>query len=164
MSTWSERPVEVANLLNPAFCGQVIYSCAVAHQDEREDAFPYALAFLVLPLVLHSDTRGTMKATTRHFEVWLNVNPEIKVGLADRARSLVPFGREALTFLQQCRAFQIRETDAAIVISKGLRRIRRRFPPGEDTKACLAGAGILGKWFARENSPAAVYAALGLRP
>lgn len=164
MKSWSERPVEVANLLNPAFCGQVIYSCAVAHHAEISDAFPYAFAFLVLPLVLHSETRSTMKATTRHFEVWLNVNPEIKVGLAGRARSLVPFAREALTFLQQSKVFAVRDTDAGLVVTKGLRRTRRQFPPGEDTRGCLRGAAVVGKWFARANSPAAIYAALGLRP
>jgi hypothetical protein len=124
---------------------------------------PYALAFF-LPLVLHSDTRSTMKANTRHFEVWLNVNPEIKVGLVTRARSLVPFTREALGFLQRSGTLTIRETGAALVVSRSLRTLRRRFALGEDTKACIAGARVLGKWFGRANSPATIYASSGLRP
>jgi ABC-three component (ABC-3C) system Middle Component 3 len=117
MTRWEERPIEVANLLNPAFCGHVIYGCAEAHESEADKPMPYALAFLVLPLVLHSETRSTMKANTRHFEVWLSVNPEIKVGLATRARSLVPFARETLGFLQRSGTLTIRETDAALVVS-----------------------------------------------
>ena len=164
MTRWEERPVEVANLLNPAFCGLVIYVCAEAHESGAGKPIPYALAFLVLPLVLHSDTRSTMKPNTRYFEVWLNLNPEIKVGLATRARSLVPFTREALGFLQRSGKLTIRETDAALVVTRALRRPRRRFALGEDTKACLAGARVLGKWFGRANSPATIYASLGLRP
>jgi ABC-three component (ABC-3C) system Middle Component 3 len=118
MTRWEERPIEVANLLNPAFCGHVIYGCAEAHESEADKPMPYALAFLVLPLVLHSETRSTMKANTRHFEVWLSVNPEIKVGLATRARSLVPFARETLGFLQRSGTLTIRETDAALVMSR----------------------------------------------
>jgi ABC-three component (ABC-3C) system Middle Component 3 len=121
MTRWEERPIEVANLLNPAFCGHVIYGCAEAHETEAGKPMPYALAFF-LPLVLHSDTRSTMKANTRHFEVWLNVNPEIKVGLVTRARSLVPFTREALGFLQRSGTLTIRETDAALVVSRSTPR------------------------------------------
>jgi ABC-three component (ABC-3C) system Middle Component 3 len=54
-----------------------------------------------------------MKPNMRHFEVWLSVNPEIKVGLATRASSLVPFTRETLGFLQRSGTLTIRETDAA---------------------------------------------------
>ncbi len=164
MTPWDERPVEVANLLNPAFCGHVIYGCADAHNREAGKPLPYALAFLVLPLVLHLDTRSTMKPNTRHFEVWLNLNPEIKVGLTARARSLVPFTREALGFLHRSGTLTIQETDAALGIPKALRTLRRRFPVGDDTKACIAGAKVLGRWFARANSPATIYASLGLRP
>jgi hypothetical protein len=126
---------------------------------------PYALAYLVLPLVLHQCTRETMKSSTRHFQVWLNGNQEIKIGLAERARSLVPYTREALILLHQTRTVAARSSDAALVLQNGLRTIRRRgFSQSEETKECLKKSETLGKLFARANSPATIYASLGLMP
>ncbi len=166
MKRWEDRPEEVANLLNPAFCGRLIYSSVQAHQTENDRPMPYTVAFLVLPLALHAATReAIIKAIIRHFEVWIDANQEIKIGLAVRARSLVPFARETLAFLLQTGALEIRESDAALLIGKRLRQMRGRlFPPSDETKACIRAAGILGKWFARVNSPATIYASLGLMP
>src|SRR2546426_163924 len=122
MKRWQDRPEEVANLLNPAFCGHLIYASVQEHQTEKEKPMPYALAFLVLPLALHASTRATIKATTRHFEVWIDGNQQIKIGLAVRARSLVPFARETLAFLLQTGVLGVRESDAALETGKRLRR------------------------------------------
>jgi Family of unknown function (DUF6521) len=98
MRRWEDRPQEVAHLLNPAFCGQVIYECALSYAAQSERGMPYALAFLVLPIVLHPGTQQTMNSRTRHFLVWVNSNQHIKVGLAERARALISYSREAITF------------------------------------------------------------------
>jgi hypothetical protein len=106
-----------------------------------------------------------LQTRPRHFQVWLNGNQQIKIGLAERARSLVPYTREALMLLQQTHTVAVRSSDAALVIQNGLRRMgRRRFSQSEETKECLKKAQTLGKWFARVNSPATIYASLGLMP
>jgi len=33
MRRWEERPIEVANLLNPAFCGRLLYQSIVGHTE-----------------------------------------------------------------------------------------------------------------------------------
>lgn len=166
MKRWEDRAPEVANLLNPAFCGQIIHRCVLSYKRESDgSAMPYALAFLVLPLVLHRETRQAMSGTRYHFQVWLNGNQHIKVGLAERARSIVSYSREALVFLQQTAAIQVRVPDAGLVTAARLRRRPRpRFSASVETKDCLRKAETLGKWFARANSPATVYASLGLMP
>ncbi len=125
---------------------------------------PYALAFLVLPLVLHPGTQCTMESRTRHFLVWINSNQHIKVGLPQRARALVPYSREALTFLCQTGVIAISAQDASLSILRGLRRRQQGAQPSDDTRACLGKSVVLGKWFARTNSPATIYASLGLMP
>lgn len=126
---------------------------------------PYALAFLVLPLVLHPATRSTMQGSTRHFQVWVSTNQQIKLGLAQRARSLVPHSREAITFLCQTKAAQVSEIDCSLKIAKKLRRLARGgLTPTEDSREAIAKAAILGKWFARVDSTATIYASLGLMP
>lgn len=165
MKTWDKRPQEVANLLNPAFCARVICSCIQGHAAEDNRPMPYALGFRVLPIVLHPSTRATMQGSTRHFQVWLNANEHIKLGLASRTRTLVPHAREAFTFLWQTRMIAVRQPDASLVITKRLRRSPRGgFPVSVDTSDCLSKAALLGKWFARINSPTTIYASLGLMP
>jgi hypothetical protein len=103
-----------------------------------------------------------MNSRTRHFLVWVNSNQHIKVGLAERARSLISYSREAITFLYQMHIVAISEADASLSIVGQLRR--RVLQPGDDTRACLDKSAVLGKWFARVNSPATIYASLGLMP
>ena len=79
MKAWEDRPPEVASLLNPAFCGQVIYRCVEGFTETENAPMPYPLAFLVLPLVLHPPTRASVNANTRHFQVWLNAHQPIKI-------------------------------------------------------------------------------------
>lgn len=167
MKPWADRPPEVANLLNPAFCGQVIFRCVQSFFAESKGvAMPYPLAFIVLPLILHRDTRDTMGESRRYFAVWLNGNQHIKIGFAQRARALVPFTRETLTFLQQTGVIGVHQEDATI--SPAIDRLRprrnRRFAEGEEMKMCLSRSERLGKWFARAKSPATIYALLGVMP
>jgi hypothetical protein len=169
MKSWEDRPQEVANLLNPAFCGRVIYHAIDGYGGHPHREMPYALSFLVLPLILHPATRDTIKATTRHLQVWLNMNQQIKVGLATRARTLVPYAREAVTFLCQSRILYVNEENASLVVCKSLRRRKQtrnsaERTAGGDVADCTQKAVVLGRWLSRVNSPAAIYASFGLMP
>lgn len=164
MKNWLERPQEVANLLNPAFCGRLIYDCVRGCASEDGRPLPCALGFLILPLVLHPSTRETMSGRTRHFQVWLNSNQQIKVGFSSRARSLVPYSREAITFLLQTGTLEVTSPDACFVIKKRLRAIRRREPVSDDFSDSIRAAGVLGKWISRVNSTSTIYASLGVMP
>jgi hypothetical protein len=165
MRPWQDTPPEVANLLNPAFCGQILFRAVKAHMKESNMPMPYPLAFLVLPLVLHGRTRQSIKATTKHLQVWLNGNQPIKVGLSARARSLVPYTRQALAFVNQTGAVNLALPEATLIAADRLRTVRnRKFPQSDETKECISKAEVLGKWFARANSTTTVYASLGLMP
>ncbi|WP_442969853.1 three component ABC system middle component [Roseburia sp. AM23-20] len=50
------RTHEVAFLLNPAFCGRILYSTIRTYNEKTNRAFPFPLIYLVLPLVLHKET------------------------------------------------------------------------------------------------------------
>src|SRR5690349_18318254 len=100
MLTWEDRPTEVANLLNPAFCGEVQRRCLRAYERQASQHLPYPLIFLVLPILLHGRTRNLISRPQRqNLHAWLHAHPDVKVGFADRARTLVPVTREAVSFL-----------------------------------------------------------------
>lgn len=92
MSTtpWSERPPEQARLLNPAFLGTTVWSCAKGYASIDKHGLPYALSFMVVPIVLHKATRECLPRTPRtSMASWLGDNPRAQVGFAERARALL---------------------------------------------------------------------------
>lgn len=46
MNSWNKRTREVAHLLNPAFCGRMLYSAINAYSIKTKRAFPFPLVYL----------------------------------------------------------------------------------------------------------------------
>ena len=62
LAEWGQRPQDVANLLNPAFDGLLLYRAVAGYEQENEGGMPFELAFMVLPFVLHQPTRKRLPA------------------------------------------------------------------------------------------------------
>lgn len=162
MLTWEDRPVEVANLLNPAFCGEVLRRCISAYEGQAAQHFPYPLVYLVLPIILPGKTRSRISARQRRLHAWLHANPDVKVGFANRARSLVPVTREALSFLLLTSAVAI--DDQGSLTNVLLTRKSPSVQIAGDVADCYAKAEVVGRWFARAGTSATIYAMLGVKP
>lgn len=163
MKRWQHRPIEEANLLNPAFCGELLRRAIAFYNKNSEDKFPYPLSFLVLPIVLHRNTRESISPTTRdQLHVWLQNNQTVRVGFADRAKSLIPITTEALNFLLQTENIVINDA-AGLSLTKGLRAIDEN-QGDEETRDCYRKAEIVGRWFARAGSAANIYTMWGVKP
>lgn len=52
MKQWDQRPFEIRNLFNPAFCGVVLFRAMQSYEEENSQGMPFSLALLVLPLCL----------------------------------------------------------------------------------------------------------------
>jgi Family of unknown function (DUF6521) len=163
MKPWNLRSPEVANLLNPAFCGHVLYTAVASYADNAKKPMPYVLSFVILPLVLHHATCITIEGRTSQLQLWLAEHPEVKVRLAERARQLVPFAREASEFLLQTETLRLDAT-GGLEIGAPLRRMRRSIPNPEQNEECLKKAKILGRWLSTAGSAATIYASLGVKP
>jgi hypothetical protein len=163
MTTWNVRPVEVANLLNPAFCGEILRLCIKEYSKVSSTAFPYPLTFLVLPIVLHRKTRECIgERGTMHLHVWLQSHPDVRVGFAERAHELIPFTIESLAFLLQVRALGITPQGGLAV--PGLRRPANIGPPQGEVADCYRKAILVGRWFARAGSSSNIYTMWGVKP
>ena len=92
MTLWETRSTEVANLLNPAFCGELMLCCIKTYMETSKKPFPYPLVFLILPIILHKKTRTSISKTTREqLHVWIRFNQEIKIGHTKRNCSMKIF-------------------------------------------------------------------------
>ena len=149
MTLWETRSTEVANLLNPAFCGELMLCCIKTYMKTNKKPFPYPLVFLILPIVLHKKTRTSISKTTRE-------------GLSKRIKDLIPFTKEAMTFLIQMGNLEI-NSDAGLIVNKySMRKIPKDYTKEVDD--CLKKSIIVGRWFARSGNPTTIFSMFGVRP
>jgi len=163
MQAWTERPTEIAHLLNPAFCALVLVHSVRGFLEETAEGLPYPLIFLVLPVVLHKPTRDalpTSVATKMH--PWLENHQQVQVGFADRCASVIDHTREAMVFAVAHNLLQI--TNDARIKAPEHRLRRPRWPPDSEPAVCLDKARFIGRWMARAGQTATLYAMWGIRP
>lgn len=161
---WADRPLEEARLLNPAFLGALLWSCARGYASVENQPQPYALSFLVAPIVLHKSTRDILPATTRtSLAAWLGGVPRVHLGFAERATALVPLVKEAILYsahggLIRLEAGQLRAADRP----RAMARFER--DASDEVKVCVKKAELVGKWFANSGDYTTVMALWGVAP
>jgi len=65
MTTWSRRSHEERALLNPGFCANLLWQAARGCAAVGNGALSFEESFLVLPFVLHRETREMLPRDTR---------------------------------------------------------------------------------------------------
>jgi hypothetical protein len=162
MVAWEERPIEVAHLFNPAYCSLLLRETAIAYEHTGQRGLEYALAFLVLPVVLHRKTRALLPGDTRtKLHVWMQRHHEARIGFAERMQNLVPVTKEALLFGLQHQALQVNEVGALVVGGRELGKLP--VPKTAEAALCLKKAAFLGHWFAEAGKPATLLATWGVK-
>ena len=162
MKQWKYRPIEEANLFNPAFCGEILRRAIGAYNISAQNKFPYPLTYLVLPIVLHRPTREAIALQNRQLHVWLQNNQRVRVGFAERAKSLIPITNEALNFLLQIKSVSVDES-AGLNLLRQPRAINNTYGD-EEIRDCFKKAALVGVWFARAGTAGNIYTMWGVKP
>lgn len=163
--TWTERPQEAANLLNPAFLGQLIERAATGHKERVGVGLPWPLVFLALPAVLHKPTREAFPRDTRTaMGAWTRAHPLLVATVADRAQTLRPLVAEALFFSLRHSMVRLHDSSLTPPASTSRRRPRGQRPPTDDFRGCATRASFYGRWCGDAGSPATIFALWGVRP
>lgn len=162
MKPWDQRPLEIRNLFNPAFCGLVLFRAFGGFEEQDERGMPFSLALLILPLCLHKETREIIADGNRSYLLkTLTSNPQVLVGFARRTTDLLPITFEALGVLMSCGAFEVTaEGNLKLVPNK----VRKTISGTRETMACQRVARYVGKEFATIGDRVTVYTALGVKP
>ena len=168
MRPWTARPADVANLLNPAFCGRLLVSSVASYEDELNAGMPFPVSLLVLPIVLHAPTRARLPhSTATSMHNWLLESPEARLQLPDNTRRLLPVTREAIAFCIRNEVLQVGDSGA---LAKGVRRLRLNRPreeepvPSAEVGECVRRSEFVGRWFAQAGEVSTIYTLWGLRP
>lgn len=102
MEAWSNRPIEISNLFNPAFCLLIIKSFLDEYQKKTGKGIDYILVFLILPIVLHKNTRAILpKTTNTKMHSWIQNNQEVKISIIQRIDNLAEFTKESIIYGMQ---------------------------------------------------------------
>jgi hypothetical protein len=164
VTVWSSRSPEVAALLNPAFCGVLLYSAIDAYIGVVKRSMPFENAFLVLPLVLHAPTRAIFpKQVGSPFQSWASGNPALRVGLADRVRAAVPLTREGIMYMVN-RHCVVVDNGALNVGTKKPKMTSNKIKAVDDVRAAVQAAAMLGRLLAGAGTSATIYTTLGIAP
>ena len=160
MKSWNNRATEIAFLLNPAFCGRIIYHSLTEYSKERGTDMPYPLVYLILPLVLHKKTRLNITSRTQ-MQIWIQKYPELVINFPERARDLIGITNEAIEFLLQTNCIKI--NDKAELESKNKTMSKTQFTDDE-IQDCIKKSEHVGRWFARAGTIETIYSCWGVRP
>ncbi len=168
MNPWTERNKEEQRLLNPSFCAVLLWNAASGFATEKSQygpLMPLEEAFLILSTVLHKETRDLLpRAPTTSLAVWASENPLARATVADRARVLVPFTREALLFggLHGLLRFPPHSVAANPDWRGRVSRILNQ--TSDEVRFCAKRAAFIGRWFARSGNGETVMAIIGVCP
>jgi hypothetical protein len=162
MKPWNQRPFEVRNLFNPAFCGMVLFRALRGFEEKNPSGMPFSLSLLVLPLCLHKDTRLVLAEHSRSYILKaVEKNPRLLVGFAERARHLMPFTLEACGMLMERGCFNVTEDGRLKCVDN---TVRKTISGTDESMACQRVARFIGREFARVGDRTTVYTSLGVRP
>lgn len=162
MKPWSERPFETKSLFNPAFCSLLLLRAIEGYQHEGKGGLPFSLAFLVLPLCLHKDSRVRLAANKKTYLLKLIAeNPSLLIGFDKRCQYLRAYMFEGLGFAMQLNAFKVTEKGELALLDRG---VRKKISGTIESIECQQVAKYLGKSFASIGDKATIYTSLGVRP
>lgn len=162
MKQWNKRAKEVAYLLNPAFCGRIIYNTIREYEVVSKRSFPFPLVYLILPLILHKNTRELISSRTQML-VWIQRYPHLLINFPKRAKEMVVITNEAIEFLFQTNFLVINANGELETVKTNKALSKTKFSDDE-MKECLLKSSHIAKWFAGAGKTETIYISLGVTP
>lgn len=151
------------NLFNASFMGIVLATAIDSHAKVAQKDFSYPLVYLVLPIVLHTETRKALpKSNVRLMHDWIQEHSYLRLSFAERCKDLKMITEDAISFLL---AKEVIEINKAGRIS-----IRKSIAPNSKIKfstemvSIQKAASRVGEMFAKTGSSATVFTMWGVRP
>jgi len=162
-TTWIERNTIVANLFNPAFCGEILRISISNYNKHTNKNFPFALSFLILPILLHKGTRDRMPRTVRsYFFVWVEENDDLFYNFPKRTKGMVKYTKEAISFLLANKKIEITELGDIIADPQRAKQINNE--DYEEYNEIIRKAEMLGKWLTATTNVNSIYSFFRITP
>lgn len=162
MKRWDQRPFEIRNLFNPAFCGLVLFRALHGYEEENVCGMPFSLSLPILPLCLYKESREVIAANSSSYLLkTVEINQQMLVGFADRVTQMLPYTFEGFGLLMERGCITITNDGRIQTVPK---RVRKAIKGTSETISCQRVARVLGKEFARIADRTTIYTTFGIRP
>lgn len=162
MKRWDQRPVEIRNLFNPAFCGLVLFRALHGYEEQDARGMHFSLSLLVLPLCLHKGSRETIAGSPRSYLLkTAEKNQQLMVGFPDRVTQVLPYTFEGFGLLMERGCITVSVEGRIQTVAD---KVRKTVSGTYETVSCQKVARIVGKEFARIADRATIYTTFGIRP
>ncbi len=154
MKKWSERPKEIANLMNPAFCSLVITSSAMGYYEYNSSKICYPLILISLSLILNNNTRWKLPRTIRtSLPLWIQSNLSDTIGLLDMTEDIKQIVNEAIIWGHTHDLFSF-NPGGLIQPKSDFKRLTKSIPKSNKYIIEFVNQSyLLGKWLAKSGSP-----------
>lgn len=161
---WEDRSIFTSNLLNPAFCGEVLRRTIVQYcKDSGKDGLPFSLAFFILPIILHRRTRNLLPKSKRtKLHEWLTLNEELKLIIVPRIRYLTPYTRESILFLAKHNVIDFDKKGKIVPIKKRAKKFHNQYT--SEIEEIFKASEKLGRWINTFPSEKITYTFFGIKP
>lgn len=163
---WSKRPLEEANLFNPAFLGSLAFEFIKTFNKHGGNGTPITFLAIALAVSLHKPSRQRLPySTVTSLYEWLQENEDLLIGFDNRARGITPYLKEALSFSMSLETLDIANDHNFIIGSK-----KAHFPKSfldettSETKDIIERMRFMARWFAKSGSEVSIVASWGIRP
>lgn len=162
MKRWDQRPFEIRNLFNPAFCGLVLFRALHGYEEKDARGIPFSLSLLVLPLCLHKESREVIAGSPRRYLLkTTEQNQQVMVGFAERVTNMLPYAFEGFGLLMERGCIAVADDGRIQTVPH---KVRKTVSGTDETVACQKVARIIGKGFACIADRVTVYTTFGIRP
>ena len=162
---WARRPVEEANLFNPAFLCGLTYEFTKAYSKEIKAGAPLMLVVIALTASLHSQSRERLPhSTVGYLYGWLQEHESLLVEFAERARNLTPYIKQAIMFGIAAGALEINGHHLTLGRAKASFTKSLLDDLTHETRNIIDSSKFLGRWFAKSGSEVSIAAAWGVKP
>lgn len=119
MRNWKYRSKEITYLLNPAYCGKIIYSVIRKYNEKSENKkFPFSLCYLILPIMLYHKITE-ISIPRKNLNKFIYENPEIFFDFPKKAKDLVEITNETIEFLLSGKVIAIND-DSSLICTEHL--------------------------------------------
>lgn len=163
---WTRRPIEEANLFNPAFLCVLTHEFVKEYSKQHENGASLFLVIAALAISLHRSTRERLPySTVTPLYAWVQENEDLLIGLATRAKNISPYVKEAAMFGFATQTLQTSNQSALLpgrtklLISKNFSAVMT-----DETKMIIERSKFVGRWLAKSGSEISIAGALGIRP
>jgi hypothetical protein len=159
---WQQRPMEVANLFNPAYLSVLINQVSAGYYSKTEEELPYAISFIALPLVIHPASVALLpKTAAAKLHIWLQEHPEVIFGFAERAKNLAPYVRESISFGVTHNVLSL--TEGARIRAQPLKSLKR-WEGGGIPLNSVKMSNLVGKLLGQVQDIPSSFSMFGVRP